>query len=242
MYQTITRAAGRRRFAAAAVALGSAVLITGCGSDASSADGDEAAPKATNSEAAALLPDEIRSAGVVTVAAQMDYPPEQFYDEDGTTPMGFSVDLGDALGEQLGVNFEFENVGFDSILAGITSGRYDVGITSMSVTPERQEQVSFVTYFEAGSKLVVAGDNPHDIQSIDDLCGRSIANVRGAASTDYAREYSETHCEAEGKPAIILMEFAGESPYQAIGAGRVDGALRDFTASAYAVEDRKSVV
>lgn len=182
---------------------------------------------------ASLLPASIKSAGVIRVASTFGYPPEQFYEEDGKTPTGFSVELGQAMGKVLGVDFKFENVSFGAILPGIAAKRYDIAISSMSITPERSKQVNFVKYLDAGGSLLVAGKN-NDIKSLDDMCGKTNANTTGSINGDYVLEFSKTHCEANGKPAITVVNFDdGAAPAQAVIAGRADGCFRDFTANAW---------
>jgi polar amino acid transport system substrate-binding protein len=207
------------------------VVLTGCGAESDSNE------PATNKDAASLLPADIRSAGVVRVASTFGYPPEQFYEEDGTTPTGFSVEIGEALGEQLGVEFRFENVGFDAILPGISADRYDAAISSMSITEERSKQVNFVKYLDAGGSLIVRGDND-DIQGLEDLCGKTVSNTTGSIYTEDLEEYSKTECEAQGKEKITVTSFAdAAAPNQAVATGRADACFRDFTANAYLAQN-----
>lgn len=228
----------RRAAALSAVAgIMTAGLVAGCGSgEAPPGTGGNQA--AENEEAADLLPNEIKDAGVVTVASTFGYPPEQFYEADGSTPTGFSVELGYALGEKLGVEFRFKNVSFDAILPGIDANRFDIAISSMSVTPERSAQVNFVTYLDAGGSVLVSGDNPNDIQGIEDLCGMTVSNTTGSIHTDYMNEYSKSHCVAKGEDPIEVMSFSdAAAPNQAVSTGRADACFRDFTANAYLADN-----
>lgn len=228
---------GRRSAALIGAAALVAASLAGCASDDAEGadDGDRAA---SNAEAAALLPEDIVSAGVIRVASTFGYPPEQFYEEDGKTPTGFSVEIGEALGEQLGVEFKFENVSFDAILPGIEADRYDIAISSMSITPERSAQVNFVKYLDAGGSLLVAGDNPKDIGGIEDLCGLTTANTTGSLHGEYLEEYSKKHCVPEGKDPINVLNFSdAAAPNQAVATGRADACYRDFTANAYIAQE-----
>ncbi|MBO9523750.1 MAG: ABC transporter substrate-binding protein [Nocardioidaceae bacterium] len=233
MNKQLTRR-GRLRAVLAGVAVAALAMTTvaACGSDDS---GDKkASTTAENAEAAKLLPAEIKKAGVVRVASTFGYPPEQFYEEDGKTPTGFSVELGAALGKQLGVDFKFENVSFDAILPGIDAGRYDIAISSMSITPERSKQVNFVKYMDAGGSLLVKGDNPKHIEGFEDLCGKTAANTTGSLHGEYLENYSKENCVANGKSPIKVVNFSdAAAPNQAVATGRADVCYRDFTANAY---------
>lgn len=194
-------------------------------------------PGEVDPAAAALVPDAVKKAGAVKVASAFGYPPEQFYAADGKTQIGFSVELGHALGQKLGVPFEFENVNFGGILVGIAAHRYDAAITSMSVTPDRSKQVNFVTYLNAGGSVLVSAKNPKNIQGLEDLCGAKVTNVVGSLYGQFLTDYSAKNCQPKGKAAIELVNFDdAASPNQAVIAGRVDAAFRDFTANAYVAQ------
>ncbi len=118
-----------RRAAAVAVATTSAALIlTGCGDDPDSNSGnaaDEGRPSVeVDDELAARVPDGIGADGKITVGTDTSYAPSEFIDEDGETIIGFDIDLFAAVAEKIGFEAEFESASFDSIIAGVGSGRY----------------------------------------------------------------------------------------------------------------------
>ena len=156
------------------------VLAGGLAACGGSADG-EAAPAAVDTAAPfyAQLPQEIKEAGAVQVGTDAAYAPMEYFDTDGKTIIGFDKDLGDLLGEKLGVPFVFNNATFDGLITQINSDRFDVAITAMTDTPERQQEVDFVDYFMSGSVMIVQTGNPNNLQSVQDLCGKTIALQRG---------------------------------------------------------------
>ncbi|MCP6188330.1 transporter substrate-binding domain-containing protein, partial [Klebsiella pneumoniae] len=85
------------------------------------------------------------------VGSDIAYAPMEYYDTDGTTVLGFDKELTDLLAEQLGVNFEWNNAVFDSLITQLTSERIDIAISGMSDTAERQQQIDFVDYYQAGA-------------------------------------------------------------------------------------------
>ena len=112
---------------------------------------------------AGMLPADIQHAGVVRVASGVSFPPMEFFDTDNKTVLGFDADLGKALGEVLGVEFEFQNTNFDGIIGGLNAGRYDLGLTSMIDKKERQETVDFVDYLNSGVAFMTAKGNPEGL-------------------------------------------------------------------------------
>jgi len=127
-----------------------ALFATACGDDdkSDSGSGDSTATTAAeipataeNAAAIALLPEAIASKGKLLVATDATYPPSEFIAEDGTTIIGFDVDLMVALGQALGLDVEFQNASFDTIIPGLDSGQFDVGASSFTDTKEREQTV-----------------------------------------------------------------------------------------------------
>ena len=78
----------------------------------------------------------IRS-GVLTVGMDIGYPPMEYFGQDGSTPMGFDVEMGKALAAKLGLRAEFVNTAWDGIFAGVETNRYDAIMSSVTITPAR---------------------------------------------------------------------------------------------------------
>ncbi len=117
--------------------------------------------------------DRVKKAGVLKVAIDAAYPPMEFIDADGKTFIGFDVDYAKALAEKLGVKAEFENVAWDGILTGLKGGKYDVIISSMNITEERQKEVNFVQYVAMAQNFV--SREGFDVKAEADLAGKVIA-------------------------------------------------------------------
>jgi ABC-type amino acid transport substrate-binding protein len=79
------------------------------------------------------------TAGKLLIGAEVGYPPMEYTTEDGMTFIGFDIDVGQAIGELLGLEVEVINTSWDGIFAGLEKGQYDCIISSVSITPERQE-------------------------------------------------------------------------------------------------------
>jgi len=117
--------------------------------------------------------DRVKKAGVLKVAIDASYPPMEFIDADGKTYIGFDVDYANALAEKLGVKAEFQNVAWDGILTGLKSGKYDVIISSMNITEERQKEVNFVEYVAMAQNFV--SREGFDVKTEADLAGKVVA-------------------------------------------------------------------
>ena len=101
------------------------------------------------------MPAKLRSKGTLTVASDATYAPMEFIAKDGKTVIGVDADLAKALGTVMGLKLKVQNATFATIIPGINSGKYDVGMSSFTDTKAREKVVDFVTYFSAGTSFYV---------------------------------------------------------------------------------------
>lgn len=186
------------------------LLLSGCGDQTK----DKGAPadSTKNAPLADKLPKEIRDKGVIKVGSDIAYAPVEFKDKSGNTA-GIDPDLAAAMGKQLGVKFEFQNGTFDTLITGLRSKRYDIAMSAMTDTKDRQngvdsdtgkkvgEGVDFVDYFDAGVSIYTPKGKTQGIKTWDDLCGKKIVVQRGTVSHDLAKAQAKK-CPAGKKLAI----------------------------------------
>jgi polar amino acid transport system substrate-binding protein len=208
-------------------------LCGACGS------GDGAAKHAVGAgevdpRARALLPAAVLQRGTLSVAMDPTYAPDEFAQPDGTLG-GMDVDLVRALGVKLGLAVELDSVPFHAILAGVQQGKYDMGVSSITDTTRREELGDFVTYFEAGSSLIVPAGNPLGLFPDDDtLCGRRVAAQQGTIEVDPVLSSRSAHCVADGLPAIHTVVVAAEADArQAMLSGAADAMVEDSPVAVY---------
>jgi polar amino acid transport system substrate-binding protein len=228
---------------AAVAAVAAAVLVlSACGDDSSDSasespgGGGQAAPSVSaDDELAALVPDAIAEDGVITVGSDTTYAPAEFLDADGQTIIGFDVDLFGLVAQKLGLQAEFETASFDSIIAGVGSGRYETGVSSFTINPERLEQANMISDFSAGTQWAAKAGNPEGVDP-DNACGRPIAVQRGTVQVDDITARSAA-CEAAGDEPITINQFEGQDEATAsVVSGRNDAVLSDSPVVAYAVQ------
>ena len=137
------------------------LALSACGSNSlssgSSPAGTGVAPTNQASDAALVgkLPAKIKSAGKIVVGVDTSYPPNEFLGADGKTAEGMDVDLFEAVARPSSVcKTEFQTASFDSIILGVSSGKYDVGVSSFTINPDRKKQVDMVSYYTAGTQWV----------------------------------------------------------------------------------------
>ncbi|MET9957338.1 ABC transporter substrate-binding protein [Streptomyces sp. NPDC006339] len=194
-----------------------------------------------------LLPADIRSAGVIRVGSDIAYPPVEFKDASGRT-VGLDVDIARAMGEQLGVELRFQNGTFDTLVTGLRADRYDILMSAMNDTKDRQngvdpvtgkkvgEGLDFVDYFNAGVSLYARKQHAGTAKGWDDLCGRTVAVQRGAVAHNLLKT-EDAECARSGRPAIDIEAFDTDAEAQMrVRSNGADFGSSDFPAAAYAVK------
>jgi polar amino acid transport system substrate-binding protein len=140
--------------------------------------------ESTDTAASAKVPTADRTKGKLVIATDASYAPNEFTASGSNTIIGMDVDLGNAIGKVLGLPVSFVNVNFDGILAGVQAGRYDLSLSSFTDTKEREQGVDFVTYFSAGTSIMVQSCDPKQINSVNDLCGKNVGAEAGTTQLD----------------------------------------------------------
>ena len=220
----------------ALLAIATAGLVSCGGKDTGGAI--EGSGKTTTSSAAAplksQLPSDIATKGKIVVGSDVAYAPIEFFKEGTQQVQGVDYDLAQAMGKQLGVTFDFQNSTFDGLIAAVTSKRFDIIMSSMSDTKERQGKgIDFIDYFSAGTSILVAYGNPKNIQSLDDLCGKTIGLQRGTTQETVAND-QKTKCASSGKGALTVLTFDKDTDaLQALKTGRSVADMNDFPVAAY---------
>lgn len=218
--------------ALAATAVAS-LLLSACGSNTLS--GGDASPAPTTSVSAdadlnAKLPEAIRSAGTIKIGTDASYAPNQF--TEGDKIVGSEVDLFTAVAKKLGVQAEFENAPFATIIPGVTSAKYDLGVSSFTINDERLKQVQMVSYFSAGTQWATAAGNPKGVDPANP-CGKTIAVQKATVQDLDDLPVRQKKC---GSNPMTIQQYAGQdTATAAVATGKADAMLADSPVTAYAV-------
>ncbi|MDR2739120.1 MAG: ABC transporter substrate-binding protein [Treponema sp.] len=130
--------------------------------------------------------------GTLTVGMEIGYPPMEYFDIDGVTPIGFDVQLGKALADKLGLKVKYVDTAWDGIFAGVNTGKYDVIISSVTITEERLKVFNFsAPYIQNAQAIVAAKGSPIKAQGLEDLAGLKVAYQAETNSDDIMTELGE---------------------------------------------------
>jgi polar amino acid transport system substrate-binding protein len=212
-----------------AVALVFAVVaLTGC-----SGTSTTTAPTTTTEPAKPAL--KLVKDGVLTVGSDTAFPP--FESMNGATAEGFDVDLANAIAKELGLTLNFTSQKFDTLIPQLKAGgTFDVIMSGMTITPDRQKEISFSTpYIDSNQSIAVVkgkfpkvdGNNAAAINT--EFTGKIIGVQSGTTGETWAKE------NIKGAKQITPFDDT-LSAFSALNAGKVDAVVNDLPVSAYLVK------
>ena len=152
----------------------------------------------------------------LTMATNAEFPPYEYV--EGDKIVGIDAEIAALIADKLGMELEIVDVAFDSIIPGVQSGKYDMGMAGLTVNDERLEKVNFSTSYATGIQAVIVKDGS-DIKSIDDLAGKKIGVQTSTTGDIYATD-------DYGEDAITRYDN-GAVAVQALLAGKVDCVIID---------------
>lgn len=125
--------------------------------------------------------EEVKAAGKLVVATSPDFPPfESLEGADGKI-VGIEVDILTLICAELGVELEIVQMDFDAVLLGVQTAKYDCGMSGITASDDRKENMLFTTpYYNAAQVIVVPAGS--DIDSKDDLVGKKVAVQTGTTA------------------------------------------------------------
>jgi cystine transport system substrate-binding protein len=157
---------------------------------------------------------QIKKNGKIVFAMEGTWAPWTYHDESGEL-VGFDTEVGKLIAAKLGVEAEFVEGEWDGLFAGLDVGRYDAVINGVEITDERAEKYDFTEPYAYIRTALVVGTDNDDIQSFEDLDGKTTANSFNSTYMLLAEDYG-----AECKNVDSLSETM-----DMVLSGRVDATL-----------------
>ena len=199
------------------------LALAACASNASTdttAPADSAAETESPAEEAA---DSTAASGKLTMATEATFPPYEYYDGDAI--VGIDVEVAQAIAAKLGMELEVTDIAFDSIIPGIQTGKYDMGMAGMTVTDERKEQVNFSDSYATGVQVVIVKDDSA-IASVDDLFADGANTVVGTQAGTTGFIYATSDIEDAGLGTVKSFGKTTDA-VEALKNGQVDCVILD---------------
>jgi len=200
-------------------------MLAGCGTGNSSSS---AAPSA----AAVTSPDGALKGVTLKVGTSGLFGPFSYYDQDGTTLIGYDIDLIKALQGILGFEIEggqIQAMDYSALTASVAEGKLDIAAAALCVTDERKKVIDFSNiYQDSGLVVMVNTDNGSGINSVEDLAGKTVAVEKGTASHAYAQKTLTD--------STIQVHDTITTAYLSLEQGKVDAVIQDGPGAAFYIK------
>lgn len=177
---------------------------------------------------AADLIDTVKERGTLIVGVEGTYPPFNYVDTKTGELDGFDIEVSQLIADKLGVKVQFVKTEWSAILAGLSSGKFDVIVNQVGITPERQKTFDFsVPYVASSPQLILRKDDDAGYTSFADLKGKKLGVSQG----------SNYEALAKAQEGVDVKSYPGAPEYLSdLVSRRVDAALNDQLMTAYLVK------
>jgi polar amino acid transport system substrate-binding protein len=211
-----------------------AIVVSGCASNKenSGPTGTVKNSVSQDTSLASLVPAKIKSAGKLVVGVTVPYSPNEYL--QGGKIVGFDVDLMDATAKVLGLKTQYRQADFSKIVPAISTGTYDIGMSSFTDNKEREKTVDFVTYFSAG--ILWASKAGKTVDPMN-ACGLTVAvQSTTTEQTDELPAKSKA-CRSAGKKPIKVLSYENQDDAtNAVIVGKAAAVSADSPVTAYAIK------
>jgi polar amino acid transport system substrate-binding protein len=189
-----------------------------------------------NAADAKLVPS-IYKGTTLQVATDATYAPDESM--NGSTMVGFDVDLMYAIANTLGIKVKENNVTFETIILGIQDGKYVIGNSSFTDEKSREKQVNFVDYFQAGEGVYAKSSSKVTFTGLKSLCGFAVA-VESDTTEDSDAVATAKICSKSKKLTVLAYPTQTEADL-AVSSGRATFGFLDSQVADYVVSQSAGV-
>jgi ABC-type amino acid transport substrate-binding protein len=189
-------------------------------------------PEGAIESIAATVPDDIRKTGRLVIGVNVPYAPNEFKNSQGQI-VGFDVDLMNTITRTLGLTPDYRETAFEAIMPWVAAGKLNVGTSSITDTKEREADVDFVNYFEAGTlwaQRTGSGVDPAN------ACGLRIGVTYASIQETEEIPAKSDACKTAGmKPIEKKVYDRQDDLTAALMAGEVDAMAADSPVTGFAI-------
>jgi polar amino acid transport system substrate-binding protein len=205
------------------------MLLAACGGTTTTT----VAPTANPATPTVAPPNDLITPGVLTVGSDTTYPPFESINTTTGQAEGFDVDLITAIAQRMGLQAKVVTTKFDTIIDDLAAKRFDVVISALTITTDRQKKVDFVPYLNVGESLLVQAGNPLNLKSTADLCGKNVG-VQDGTTEQIDLKTANAACVKAGKPAINVTTLQDQTAViQLLASHRVVATYQDSPLTDY---------
>ncbi len=191
-------------------------LLAGCGSNNGKTKSEDTKKDSSFQK--------IKDGGTLKIGLDDSYPPMEFRDEKNNL-VGFDIDLGNEIGKKLGVKVEYMPTDWNGIILALKSGKFDVILSSLSMTEERKKEIDFAGPYLEGGQIIAVKKSNNDIKSSADLKGKTVGCQLGSTGEQAANK-------VEGIKELKKYD-KGTEAFHDLSIGRVEAVIMDGQVGGY---------
>lgn len=220
------------------------LAVAGCSSASSGSSSSPGSSSSSGSPAAAAagsasggsslagsVPAAIKAAGSLSFATAALGEPISYVDQSTGKITGIEPTIVADVAQLLGLPVTTQKIAFASLVPALQTKRVDVGANGLTDTTLREGQVDFVDYATTWSDIVVQKGNPAGIKTANDLCGKKIVVLVGAAQAAYAESLKQS-CPQAGRTAPTVTTSTDAAQISlAVETGQVDATITSHATS-----------
>ena len=165
-------------------------------------------------ELRAMLPANVRDAGILNIAISLAYAPMEFSEPGSTELKGADIDFANEVAARLGLKNNFQNVDFSQLAVSLTTQRSDLIWTAFPDLPEYRDQLDFIDYFNSGNQLFAPIANQDNIKTVKDLCGKTVTVATGTDWVGFMENLSKEICDASAQINLLQIMTLAEQLMQ----------------------------
>lgn len=182
----------------------------------------------------------VQERGRLVVGTSADYPPFAFYTDEFELA-GFDIALAQLLGEQLGIEVEFNDMAFDGLGGALQVGQIDAALAAISITDQRREFVDFSNlYFLSEGAALARTDDNIVITGLEDLAPHRVAVQSGTVYETWITESAIN--TGLLPPDNLLVYVASDKAVEDLRAGLVDVVIADSLPLELAARDESLAI
>lgn len=162
--------------------------------------------------------------GQIAIGSDLTYPPYNYFSANNV-PAGFDVEMMTEIARIMGAKPKFLDTRFENLILGVKGGQFDVIASTLYVKPERAQQIDYIPYMKTGVSIAVASNSGLNISAPEELCGRIVGSIKGAAWLAELAKLNQTTCKSS---PIDSREFpTSPEATQAVLSGGVNAQMED---------------
>jgi polar amino acid transport system substrate-binding protein len=143
--------------------------------------------------------------GVLTIGSDLTWAPFDYFEKN--EPAGFDAELMGKIAKGLSLTPRINDTRFANLVIGLTGKKFDVIASALYITPARAKQIDYVPYLKTGGSLMTLKGSDFHPQTPEDLCGKKVASLKGAAWVPTLAKLSTDHCVPAGQGPILVQEY-----------------------------------